>query len=87
MTSSSIDLLRYSDAVETQRPGLSTTMSIQVPVGVEGSSAFHLEADRHLLKGAGERVDQGLVLVDHPIDDTIAHAACWRPSHRSRGTS
>ena len=36
----------------------------KAPVGVEGSSAFHLVADRHALKGAGERVDQGLVLVN-----------------------
>ena len=35
----------------------------KVPVGVEGSCTFHLLSDRHALKGAGERVDQGLVLV------------------------
>ena len=36
----------------------------KVPVRIEGSSAFHLVADRHALKGGGERVGQGLVQVD-----------------------
>ena len=35
----------------------------KVPVGVEGSSSFHLLVDRHSLKVAEERVDQELVLV------------------------
>lgn len=36
----------------------------EVSVGVEGSSAFHLVADRHTFKRSGERVYQELVLVD-----------------------
>ena len=60
----------------------------KVPVGVEGSCTFHLLSDRHALKGAGERVDQGLVLVGVRTRlDTIVHAACLRPLHHSRGAS
>ena len=34
-----------------------------MPVCGEQGSAFHLVADGHALKGAGERVHEGLVLV------------------------
>lgn len=49
------------------------------PVGVEGSSALHLVADRHKFARVGEGVYQGLVMVDLRArsNDKIAHASCF----------
>ena len=62
---SSIALLRYSDAVRSisESSRLGDDVHAVIPVCVEGGSAFHLVADRHRRRGAGERMHQELVLV------------------------
>ena len=55
---------------------LDSNIYSQIPVCVEGGSAIRLVADGHALKGAGERVHKGLVLV-HLRARSVAQS--WMP--------
>ena len=78
-----VAILRCRSISEVSR--LDHYVHSKVPVGVEGSSAFHLVADRHQRKGAEERVDQGLVLVDLRIR-SITQSRMPRVCVRRTGT-